>query len=136
MRYETAREILIEASKKAGSKMSDFQKELDSGRETERILKKIKANHADASKRSAEESALAEKHKSNKILKAHHAMRAEHFAVHARNYAQHHANALKAHKAGDYRRAYSEGSYAADAQPHLRDIPHHVDYHNAGYYNK
>ena len=144
MNYRTAREILAEAARKSSSNaMSRFnsiqdkwEKDLASGKETERIIDKIRANHADASKKARDEYALAQKHKKNKILHAHHMMRMEHFNAHARNYENHLANTFKAHSAGDYRKAWSEGSHAADAVPHMRDIPHHADYHLAGYYNK
>lgn len=142
MNYRTAREILAEAARRKSSSnvmsrfkatQDKFEKDLASGKETERIIDKIRANHADASKKARDEYALAQKHKKNKILHAHHMMRMEHFNGHARNYENHLSNTFKAHAAGDYRKAWSEGSYAADAVPHMRDIPHHVDYHLAGY---
>lgn len=144
MNYRTARDILAEAARRSSSNaMSRFkatqdkwEKDLASGKETERIIDKIRANHADASQKARDEYALAQKHKKNKILHAHHMMRMEHFNGHARNYENHLAHVYKLHSAGDYRKAWSEGSHAADAVPHMRDIPHHVDYHLAGYYNK
>jgi hypothetical protein len=144
MNYRTAREILAEAARRSSSNAmsrvkathGNFEKNLASGKETERIIDKIEANHADASKKAMDEYALARKHKRNKILHAHHMMRAEHFNTHARNYEKHLGHVSELHSAGDYRRAWSEGSHAADAVPHMRDIPHHADYHLAGYYNK
>lgn len=145
MNYETAREILAEAARRKSSSnvMSRFnatqdkwEKDLASGKETERIIDKIRANHADASQKARDEYALAQKHKKNKILHAHHTMRAKHFDAHARNYEKHLGHVSELHNAGNYRKAWSEGSHAADAVPHMRDVPHHVDYHLAGYYNK
>ena len=142
MRYTEAREILAEAARRKSSSnvMSRFnatqdkwEKDLASGKETERIIDKIRANHADASKKARDEYALAQKHKKNKILHAHHMMRMEHFNAHAKNYENHLSSTYKAHAAGNYRKAWSEGSHAADAVPHMTDIPHHVDYHLAGY---
>ena len=98
MRYDIAREILAEAARRKSSSnaMSRFnatqgkwEKDLASGKETKRIIDKIEANHADASKKAMDEYALAQKHKKNKILHAHHTMRAKHFDAHARNYEKH-----------------------------------------------
>ena len=67
MNYRAAREILAEAAGKSSynarsrfkATHGNFAKDLASGKETERIINKIEANHADASKRAMDEYALA-----------------------------------------------------------------------------
>lgn len=112
-----------------------FEADMKTGKATEDMLKRIANHHADAWKKYNVERANAKTHVENKIRHAHHTMRAKHYKTHTRNYERHYANAKAAHDAGDYRRAWAEGSHASSG-PHLRDVPSHVDYHNAGYEDK
>ena len=143
MKYGKARELIAEAARRsnrsvssgAKARMDKWHEDLMSGKATKKMLNQIKKHQADAVQKKQEELALAEKHRDNKIRLAHHMMRADHFATHAMNYERHYGNAKKAHDMGNYRRASAEGSHAATG-PHLRDVPHHVDYHVASYYDK
>lgn len=142
MNYSKARELVAEAarsnrsvSSRAKAMVDKWHEDLMSGKATEDMLNQIANHHADAVKKYNVERANAKTHVENKIRHAHHKMRAAHYKTHIGNYEKHYANAKAAHDAGDYRRASAEGSHAASG-PHLRDVPYHVDYHLASYYDK
>ena len=135
IRYTEARRILSEAARKTNggsdrirNMMNQFNADIDSGKETARMLKQIKSNHADAKRMAGEEASKA-RGATNPIRRRHHEMRAAHFNTHVGNYEKHHANAKKHHDSGNYWKAHSEGSSAASPR-HMRDIPSHVDIHN------
>lgn len=150
MKYETARELvesaleqLDEAPRRSSRILSArakeiydrYDKDLASGKHTSEMLDSIRKHHKDATDKSHEEYTLAQKNKKNKIRYDHHMARMKHYMTHIGNYEKHYRNAADAHNKGDYRRAAAEGSHAATG-PHLRDVPHHVDYHVASYYDK
>ena len=112
-----------------------FEADMKTGKATEDMLKRIVNHHADAVKKYHVERADARTQVENKIRHAHHKMRAEHYKTHIRNYEKHYANAYKAHQAGDFKKAWAEGSHASSG-PHLRDVPYHADYHVASYHDK
>jgi TolA-binding protein len=145
MNYGKARELITEARRMRSrpgivadrvQKIQDkFQADMKTGKATEDMLQRIVKHHGDAIEKYHAERNAARTSAGNKIRNAHHTMRADHYKTHIGNYEKHYANAYKAHQAGDFKKAWAEGSHASSG-PHLRDVPYHADYHNAGYEDK
>lgn len=108
--------------------VNDLRKSLkESEGETQDILKQIEANHQDAAHKAEEARAAAEQHKGNKERHAHFTAIMKHHLTHKGNYEQAYRNVTAALKAGDHKRAKSEGSQAAYGKPHMIDVPHYPD---------